>query len=234
MSTGSSLHQRPFDLDENDFFENPEPRCPVILLLDTSQSMAGNPIKQLNEGLQTLKRTILKDDVASKRVEIAVVAFGEKVHSTYFQFASNFEPSVYEAKGRTPMGEAIRTGLRMIEDRKRELRGNVQYFRPQVFLITDGAPTDEWRDTISMIREGERAKRFLLTAIGVNGADFAVLNELINRDETLTGERREALRLDELKFGELFRWLSDSVKASSIGIPGDDPKHESPTGWAVI
>jgi uncharacterized protein YegL len=195
--------------------------------------MAGNPIKQLNEGLQTLKRAILKDDVASKRVEIAVVTFGEKVHSTYFKFASNFDPPVYETIGRTPMGEAIRTGLELLLERKQQLRGNVQYYRPLIFLITDGAPTDEWESTIEEIRKGEQAKQFMLTAVGVEGADFAVLNRLMGSDGNQNGEGRQPLRLDKMKWNELFLWLSNSVRASSIGSPSDEPKFESPTGWAV-
>lgn len=55
------------------FAENPEPRCPLLLLLDTSYSMAGAPIAQLNDGLATLRSDLLKDELAAKRVEIAVV-----------------------------------------------------------------------------------------------------------------------------------------------------------------
>ncbi|MEH2268203.1 MAG: hypothetical protein V7K68_07180 [Nostoc sp.] len=44
-----------------EFFENPENRCPVILLLDTSGSMSGQPILELNRGLATFKADVLKD-----------------------------------------------------------------------------------------------------------------------------------------------------------------------------
>ncbi|MGL5510016.1 MAG: vWA domain-containing protein, partial [Microcoleaceae cyanobacterium] len=58
-----------------EFAENPEPRCPCVLLLDTSASMTGSPIQALNEGLRTFKEDLVKDDLASKRVEIAVISF---------------------------------------------------------------------------------------------------------------------------------------------------------------
>ena len=48
MST--EFEQQPFSVDANVFADNPEPRCPVILLLDTSASMQGGPITELNEG----------------------------------------------------------------------------------------------------------------------------------------------------------------------------------------
>jgi len=45
--------QIPFGAD--DFAENPEPRCPCVLLLDVSGSMNGKPISELNAGLTTFK-----------------------------------------------------------------------------------------------------------------------------------------------------------------------------------
>ena len=59
-------------LDEAvEFAENPEPRCPCVLLLDTSSSMQGAPIDALNQGLRTFKDELMKDPLASRRVEIA-------------------------------------------------------------------------------------------------------------------------------------------------------------------
>ena len=63
-------------LDEAvEFAENPEPRCPCVLLLDTSSSMQGLPIDALNQGLRTFKDELMKDPLASRRVEVAVVTF---------------------------------------------------------------------------------------------------------------------------------------------------------------
>src|SRR5207302_2206406 len=62
-----------------EFAENPEPRCACLLLLDTSSSMQGEPIQALNAGLRTLKEALSKDPVASRRVEVAVVTFDNRV-----------------------------------------------------------------------------------------------------------------------------------------------------------
>ena len=65
-----------FRLDEAvEFAENPEARCPCVLLLDTSGSMQGTPIDALNEGLYALKEDLMKNSLASRRVEVAVVTF---------------------------------------------------------------------------------------------------------------------------------------------------------------
>ena len=66
--------QIPFSAAE--FAENPEPRCPCLLLLDTSASMNGEPIAELNEGLVTFKDELMADAMAAKRVEVAIVTFG--------------------------------------------------------------------------------------------------------------------------------------------------------------
>lgn len=62
-------------IDEVEFAENKEPRCPCVLLLDTSGSMEGEPIAALNAGLREFKSDIMGDPVALKRVEVVVVAF---------------------------------------------------------------------------------------------------------------------------------------------------------------
>ena len=66
-------------LDQAEFADNPEPRCPVVLVLDTSGSMQGHPIGELNEGLRAFKDAIQADRLAALRVEVAIVPFGGSV-----------------------------------------------------------------------------------------------------------------------------------------------------------
>ena len=65
--------------DAVEFAENPEPRCPCVLLVDTSGSMQGAPIAALNEGLRAFKTDLMKDALASRRVEVAIVTFSSDV-----------------------------------------------------------------------------------------------------------------------------------------------------------
>ena len=129
-----------------EFVENPETRCPVILLLDVSGSMSGQPIQELNRGLAAFKKDVVKDSQAALSVEVAIVSFGPVRLTQDFVTIENFTPPELKSDGLTPMGEAIEYALDLLESRKTAYKDNgILYYRPWVFLITDGAPTDDWK-----------------------------------------------------------------------------------------
>ena len=101
--------QQPFAAAE--FAENPEPRCPCVLLLDTSGSMQGDPIEELNSGIQGFREELFSDSLSMKRVEIAVVTFGPVNVIQNFTTADQFRLPRLEAAGDTPLGAAVSRGL---------------------------------------------------------------------------------------------------------------------------
>ena len=216
----------------DDFAINPEPRLPCVLLLDVSGSMQGRPIAELNEGIRLYKNELLADPLATKRVEVALVTFGgEAKPVSEFTTAEHFEPPPLRADGSTPLGAAINLGLAMVLQRKMAYRANgIPYFRPWIFLITDGAPTDEWRFAARKVKDGEENRAFAFFAVGVEGADFGVLSEISSR---------APLRLQGLRFRDLFQWLSNSQRSLSQSTPGDQDKvtfidPTGPKGWAAL
>lgn len=102
----TGFDQVPFDV--NEFVDNPEPRCPCLLLLDTSGSMQGAPISQLNDGLRIFAEQLLGDGLAAKRAEVAIVTFGPVQVVQEFTTAETWSPPSLTASGGTPMG-ALRT-----------------------------------------------------------------------------------------------------------------------------
>lgn len=224
MSENEFALQVPFGTDS--FADNPEPRCPCLLLLDTSASMAGAAITELNAGVIAFKDELAADSLAMKRVEIAVVTFGPTQVRNTFQTAPSFIPPHLEATGDTPMGSAIRQGLELLRQRKDEYRANgISFYRPWVFLITDGGPTDEWQSAAALVREGEASKSFAFFAVAVDGANMDVLKQI---------SVREPLKLNGLKFRELFQWLSNSMKSVSQSTVGTAVTLPARTGWEVV
>lgn len=223
----SDFEQIPFGAA--DFADNPEPRCPCLLLLDTSHSMQGSPIAALNHGLVAFKDELSADGLAMKRVEIAVVTFGPVTVVTDFVTPDNFYPPNLPTTGDTPMGAAIEQGLEMLRQRKDAYKANgISYYRPWIFLITDGAPTDSIVKAAQLIKEGETSKSHSFFAVGVKGAQMDVLAQL---------STRQPLTLDGLKFREMFAWLSSSLSGVSRSQVGDTVPLTNPTapdGWASV
>ena len=104
----TELTQVPFaDLT---FVDNPEPRCACVLLLDTSSSMSGRSIDQLNAGLRQFQKELAGDALASQRVEIAIITFGP-VKVVQFITADHYAPTELSTEGDTPIGAAITEAL---------------------------------------------------------------------------------------------------------------------------
>lgn len=216
--------------DAVEFAENPEPRCPCILLLDVSGSMQGPRVDALNEGLRTFKEELNQDSLANKRVEVAIVTFNNDVQVVQdFVTADQFEPPTLIAQGLTHTGAAINEALDMIEARKKQYRNNgVAYYRPWVFLITDGEPQGESDSIVERaaqrVKDEENNKRVAFFAVGVEGTNMTRLSELVVRSP---------LQLKGLNFQEMFIWLSASMQRISQSKP-DEEVALPPPGWGTV
>jgi uncharacterized protein YegL len=206
---------------------NPDQRTPCVLLLDTSSSMSSDPIAELNQGLQVFKQALMEDPLARRRVEVSILTFGGDVTLIQdFVTAERFTPPTLSAQGGTPMGAAIERGLDRVAMRKTLLaKAGVPQILPWVFLITDGAPTDDWRGAAERVQRSNANKDVAFFAVGVQGADMRTLGQI-------TGPDRVPLKLAGLQFRELFIWMSASLRLASSSAPGTQVALPPPSDWA--
>lgn len=209
---------------------NFQPRCPCLLLLDTSGSMRGMPIAELNAGVQQLYASMLANEMAADRIELAIVTFGHGGVEVLqeFQSPSQGQCPTLEVDGYTPMAEAIQRGLDLLNGRVQSLRlDGIKLYKPWVVLITDGGPTDTKQAmdaAIARVREEQQSRRIVFWAFGVQGADMRTLHELAGP---------QALMLEAAKFRELFDWISLSLNSVSRSQPGEGIKLTPPPAYVI-
>ena len=232
-------------LDLVEFQQNPERRCPALLLIDTSASMQGDAIDEVNAGLRQFEQDLKADPLASLRVDVAVLAFGGGVQAmdvrggtshgvapdaaTAFVTADAFAAPTLLASGDTPMGSAVRTGLHLLRQRKDLYKqAGIGYYRPWLILVSDGQPTDaDWEMAAADAAWEESQNGVIVFPIAVDQADTATLGRF-------SGSRAPLRLMSISQFGELFRWLSGSLSAVANSRPGEQVGLPPVTGWSTI
>lgn len=216
----------------DDLVDNPTPRVPVSLCLDTSSSMDGLPIQELVRGVNLFYDAIEEDDDAHDSAEINIVEFNSAAALVH-DFASierlrrisSLTPSGY-----TAMGAGVNLALDTLQRRKATYSGSgVLYYQPWLVLMTDGAPTDSIDLAVQRVVDLVGARKLTVFPIGIgDAADMTTLARF--------SPNRAPLRLDGLKFKEFFEWLSRSVARVSRSTPGDTVKLdlEGLAGWAEL
>lgn len=244
-----------------DLVNNPTPRVPICLCLDTSGSMGAvegdcvstgrtvyedgktwnivtggtSRIDELQKGVELFYQAIRDDEVAVYSAEICIVAFNNNA-SMVMDFATvdrQEEIPLLKAKGDTAMGEGVNLALDLLERRKNEYKEKgVDYYQPWLVLMTDGEPNGN---------PAELARAIDRTSIMVNDKKLSVFPIGIGDEadmKTLSSfsPKRPALRLQGLKFKEFFEWLSQSVSRTSQSTPGEKVvlDQEGLKGWAEI
>ncbi|EXJ13526.1 hypothetical protein D779_3620 [Imhoffiella purpurea] len=195
-------------------------RLPVFFLLDCSESMVGENLRRMEETLQTIVRVLRGDPHALETVHISVIAFAG-VARTIVPLVEvvSFYPPKLPLGGGTSLGEAL--DALMVELDTAVVRTTPERkgdWKPIVYLLTDGRPTDDPSPAIARWN-AQYAKRATLTAIGMGrDVDFAVLKRLTDRVLLYEETRPE-------DFKTLIDWISASVVAQSksLGEGGTAP-----------
>lgn len=182
-----------------------------VFLLDTSGSMSGQPIKELNKGIQEFKTQTLNnptfDEHTKSCIDVAVVTFDNEAKIIQdFVPIEKMEIPPLSTGGMTAMGAALNLGLDMITERKRiynEL--GTPYYRPWIFCITDGGPNDDYLGAVQRLKEMEANKGVLGYCVGVSGFSKNVMAQIF--------DITRIFELTDLDFTALFQFVSNSLGA---------------------
>jgi uncharacterized protein YegL len=186
-------------------------RRPVYLLLDTSSSMFGAPIQAVQQGVHLIHRELLNNPHAIETVYLSVITFDSTARQiVQLTSVEAFTPPTLKAEGNTALGAAITL---LNEALDRELRPNVEGrkgdYRPLVFLLTDGAPTDAWKEPVAKLKARTTHKVGSLVALGCGpNANVTLLKEITSDVIKMSDVSPDSLQ-------QFFKWVSSSIQKTS-------------------
>lgn len=200
-------------------------RLPVYLVLDVSGSMTGEPIAAVQAGVDLLKSSLLQNPHALETAYLSVITFSETASQVVpLTELSSFQTPTLTASGTTSLGEALRVTKQSIEKEvlpnSGEVRGD---WKPLVFLMTDGQPTDDWQAGLA---EFKTIKTGMVIACGAGpDADANMLKQITENVVTLANA-------DASSIAQYFQWVTASVGVSSQRV--DLTKSETSTSLSEL
>ena len=186
-------------------------RLPVYLLLDTSGSMMGEPIESVKSGVQTMISALRQDPYALETAYLSIITFSSTANQLVpLTELTNFQTPNIEASGTTSLGEALsllaqRADVEVAKTTT-EQKGD---WKPIVFIMTDGMPTDDWQKGL---KEFQSKNWGMVVACAAGQAvDTTILKQVTEVVVQLD-------TADSSSFKAFFKWVSASISTSSAKI----------------
>jgi uncharacterized protein YegL len=193
-------------------------RLPIYVVIDVSSSMSGAPIEAVNAGLRDFEAALRSDPHALETAYVSIITFESTAQQVCpLTEAGLFKAPVMTASGATELGAALRKlGECFDRDLRPKAADHPGDYKPLVFLMTDGEPTDAgWRNDAQWFQQRQTSRPANLIAVGCGPhANLAMLKEL-------TGMVLDMPDVSPESFRKLFQWVSQSVKVASkvAGLP---------------
>lgn len=172
---------------------------PLLLLLDTSVSMSGEKIQHMNQAIKEMIEDLKAAAQIETEIQVSVISFGPvQVHFS-FTDVSKIDWKDLEITGDTPIGAVLEKAKQIIEDR------NIlpqRCYKPTVILVSDGQPTDSWKDAMNAFKTEGRSKKCNRMAMAIGrDADEKMLSSFIEGTENTLFHAEDATKIkDFFKF----------------------------------
>ncbi len=189
-------------------------RLPIYLLLDVSGSMAGAPIEAVNQGVTLLYNELMNDPSAIETCYISVITFASSAKMVApLTELTQFVPPKLQAGGTTALGEALRL---LDNSLNKDIYANSPTqkgdYKPLVFLMTDGMPTDNWEKSADTLKQRTKQKVASIIALGCGGGvdvnTLKRITEIVLLMDTVTPDQ----------ITQYFKWVSQSVSKASVAV----------------
>jgi uncharacterized protein YegL len=183
-------------------------RLPVYLVIDTSGSMMGEPIAAVDTGVQTLVSALRQDPYALETAYLSVITFDSTAKQVVpLTELTAFQSPTFQANGLTSLGGALSLLANKIDSEvtktTAETKGD---WKPLVFIMTDGGPTDDWQRGLNEFRK--RKTGIVVACAAGQGADTNVLKQITECVVQLD-------TADSSTIKAFFKWVSASVSTGS-------------------
>lgn len=188
-------------------------RLPIYFLIDVSESMVGEQIQYVEEGLATIIKELKSDPYALETAWISILVFaGQAKTIVPLQEVISFYPPKFPIGGGTSLSKGL--GHLMFELRRNIVTTTATQkgdWKPIVFLFTDGTPTD---DTSAAIHEWKQNWKNKANLIAISFGDENNLGVLKEMTDTVLLFRNTTPQA----YKEFFRWITASIKSSSVSV----------------
>ena len=186
-------------------------RLPVYLLLDTSGSMSGEPIEAVKNGVQIMISSLRQNPQAIETAFLSVITFDSTAQQIIpLTDLASFQMVDIKATGVTALGEALKLVAHKIDTEVQktttEQKGD---WKPLVFIMTDGIPTDDWQSGLNEFKKSKVA--FTVACAAGSGADANILKQITDNVVSLD-------TADSASIGKFFQWVTASIGVSSTKV----------------
>lgn len=196
-------------------------RLPVYFLIDVSESMIGEPIQQVEEGLSTIIQGLKADPVAIETVHISIIIFaGEAKTLIPLQEIINFYPPKFPIGGGTSLSKGL--GHLMYELRRNIIKTTAEQkgdWKPIIFLFTDGVPTDETNIAIKEWNQNWHQSSNMVAISFGDDTDNKILTQLTENVLLFKNTTTAAYK-------EFFKWVTASIKTSTVSVENNSTGFE--------
>ena len=222
--------------NKEEFRKNTDKRCALVLVLDKSNSMSGEPARLLNEAVAKFKSNLMADIDVARRIDVAVVQFNHRVWLHTFRNTEVWQPPVIQPEGGTCLSAALNISVDLVTQRSDEYRMNgISYYRPWIVLLADRYPEQDQEDDLTAtgvrVRQAHDQKKFNLFAITCGDANETTISLL---REKITPPGRPPKKTTKTNFSELFQWLSRSLTTMTRNTTSDRISLADTSGWEIV